>query len=324
MIAPLRLVALLSVAAASTRDEPAGFLFVANEGAFMGKGALGDLEEALRGACATGHPVRLVVDTPADAAAARPPCDGIDVVVLRADPRVGGAATFRDGIEANATGTDRQRHAFLALMRRFKLEAIAAGLDAAFPGGTVYLDNDVSVRAGASASEALFAVFDVMRRAKKAVGIAEAPMCLGRGAAHRDDMIPDDFCERNSGVVFFGDAETSRSLVADWLAEFEARPSRDGHDQQALRRVLWRRRDELYDVPGGIQCRGLRLDEAGVRRPKRRSCDPCERDAAGHRPLLWHDHQPTLRENAARHALLSNGSLCGFAVAAPPGRPGSG
>ena len=305
MIAPLRLVALLSVAAASTRDDPAGFLFVANEGAFLGKGALGDLEEALRGACATGHPVRLVVDTPADAAAARPPCDGVDVVVLREDPRVGGAATLRDGIEANATGTDRQRHAFLALMRRFKLEAIAAGLDAAFPGGTIYLDNDVSVRAGASASEELFAVFDVMRRAKKAVGIAEAPMCLGRGAAHRDDMIPDVFCERNSGVVFFGDAETSRSLVADWLAEFEARPSRDGHDQQALRRVLWRRRDELYDVPKDLQCRGHR-------------CDPCRRTAAGRRHLIWHDHRARRQTVAKRLVerrnltLAKDGSLCGF------------
>ena len=295
--------ALLVAAATSQSEGEFGFLFAANAGALTGKNE-GDLAEALRGACATGHPVRLVVDAPALARTLRPPCDRVDVVALR-----GGGTR----------GAETGGAAALAAARRFKLEAIVAGLAEGFPGGTLYLDNDVAIRAN-SAGE-LSAVFAAILRAGKAFGLSEAQRRLPE--RHRAGDVPDGFAERNGGVVFFGDAERSRRLAADWLAEF-ARPSRDGHDQPALRRVLWRRRDELYDVPGGIQCRGLRLDEAGVRRPKRRSCDPCERDAAGHRPLLWHDHQPTLRENAARHALLSNGSLCGFAVAAPPGRPGSG
>ena len=297
-----RAVAMLIVVLAKPPPGERGFLFVANRGALSDARSKheGDLRYALRSACATGHPVRLVVETPAEAGAVRPPCGHIDVVALR-------------------NGT-RRRAAVEKRQRQFKLEAILAGLADAYPGGTLYLDNDVAIRAN-SAGE-LSGIFAAILRAGKAFGLSEAQRRLPE--RHRAGDVPDGFAERNGGVVFFGDAERSRRLAADWLAEFDARPSRDGHDQPALRRVLWRRRDELYDVPGGIQCRGLRLDEAGVRRPKRRSCDPCERDAAGYRPLLWHDHQLTLRENAARHALLSNGSLCGFAVAAPPGRPGSG
>ena len=284
MIAPLRLVALLSVAAASTRDEPAGFLFVANEGAFMGKGALGDLEEALRGACATGHPVRLVVDAPA--LARNLPCDRVDVVALR-----GGGTR----------GAETGGAAALAAARRFKLEAIVAGLAEDFPGGTLYLDNDVAVRAN-SAGE-LSAVFAAILRAGKAFGLSEAQRRLPE--RHRAGDVPDGFAERNGGIIFFGDTERSRRLAADWLAEFDARPSRDGHDQPALRRVLWRRRDELYDVPKDLQCRGHR-------------CDPCRRTAAGRRHLIWHDHRARRQTVAKRLVerrnltLAKDGSLCGF------------
>ena len=46
-----------------------GFLFVANRGALSDARSKheGDLRYALRSACATGHPVRLVVETPAEA-----------------------------------------------------------------------------------------------------------------------------------------------------------------------------------------------------------------------------------------------------------------
>jgi len=222
-----------------------GFLFAANAGALTGKNE-GDLAEALRGSCATGHPVRLVVDALALARTLRPPCDRVDVVALR-----GGGTR----------GAETGGAAALAAARRFKLEAIVAGLAEDFPGGTLYLDNDVAIRAN-SAGE-LSAVFAAILRAGKAFGLSEAQRRLPE--RHRAGDVPDGFAERNGGIIFFGDTERSRRLAADWLAEFDARPSRDGHDQPALRRVLWRRRDELYDVPGGIQCRGLRLDEAGVR-----------------------------------------------------------
>ena len=54
------------------------------------------------------------------------------------------------------------------------------------------------------------------------------------------------------------------------------RPTADGHDQGPLRRVLWRRRDVLYDLAPNTQCR---------RCTKRYGVDPCEY-------LAWHSHRP--------------------------------
>ena len=71
--------ALLVAAATSQSEGEFGFLFAANAGALTGKNE-GDLAEALRGACATGHPVRLVVDAPA--LARNLPCDRVDVLSL--------------------------------------------------------------------------------------------------------------------------------------------------------------------------------------------------------------------------------------------------
>ena len=279
-----RAVAMLIVVLAKPPPGERGFLFVANRGALSDARSKheGDLRYALRSACATGHPVRLVVETPAEAGAVRPPCGHIDVVALR-------------------NGT-RRRAAVEKRQRQFKLEAILAGLADAYPGGTLYLDNDVAVRAGAAAE--LFGVFDSMRRSKKAVGLSEAHVCVPK--PHRARDVPDGFCERNGGVVFFGDAAAGRSLVADWLAEFEARPARDGHDQMALRRVLWRRRSELYNVPEKLQCRGV-------------SCDPCAvYDAkTGRRPLLWHLHHKKRQKRAKHHKLRDSDrgdTVCGFAA----------
>ena len=282
-----RAVAMLIVVLAKPPPGERGFLFVANRGALSDARSKheGDLRYALRSACATGHPVRLVVDAPA--LARNLPCDRVDVVALR-----GGGTR----------GAETGGAAALAAARRFKLEAIVAGLADSFPGGTLYLDNDVAIRAN-SAGE-LSGVFAAILRAGKAFGLVEAQRRLPE--RHRAGDVPDGFAERNGGVVFFGDAERSRRLAADWLAEFDARPARDGHDQMALRRVLWRRRSELYNVPEKLQCRGV-------------SCDPCAvYDAkTGRRPLLWHLHHKKRQKRAKQHKLRDSDrgdTVCGFAA----------
>ena len=73
--------------------------------------------------------------------------------------------------------------------------------------------------------------------------------------------------------------------------EMRDRPTADGHDQGPLRRVLWRRRDLLYDLAPNVQCR---------RCTKRYGVDPCEY-------LAWHSHRPK------RLQVFTNKTLaCGF------------
>jgi hypothetical protein len=297
--------AAMLVAAASTKPSQGarGFLFVAMGAAVIDdegeqKNHDGELATALRGACATGHPIRVIVETPGEAAAVArtmSPCDRVDVVALRNDTR-------RDVFSPRkfCRNENCQRRANL---RRFKLEAILAGVDA-FPGGTLLLDNDVTVRRGGGPE--LFAVFDAMRRSKKAVGLTEAPHCVAD--RHHIEDVPEKFCERNGGVIFFGDAARSRSFVEEWLEEFDARPSPDGHDQLSLRRVLWRHKDALYDVPKQLQCRAP-------------SCgNPCAADKKA-RPLLWHAHHGVRAKRAAagkskkyEQEFQRKGSICGFLV----------
>ena len=85
-----------------------------------------------------------------------------------------------------------------------------------------------------------------------------------------------------------------------WLEEFDARPSPDGHDQLSLRRVLWRHKDALYDVPKQLQCRA----------PLCR--DPCTADKKA-RPLLWHAHHEVRARWAGKKG-ERDGSVCGFLV----------
>jgi len=108
---------------------------------------------------------------------------------------------------------------------------------------------------------------------------------------HKEPDIPDDFCERNSGLIFFGDAARSKEMTRNWLEEMRNRPTSDGHDQGPLRRVLWRRRDVLYDLAPNVQCR---------RCTKRYGVDPCDY-------LAWHSHRPK------RLQVFTNRTLaCGF------------
>ena len=75
------------------------------------------------------------------------------------------------------------------------------------------------------------------------------------------------------------------------LEEMRNRPTSDGHDQGPLRRVLWRRRDVLYDLAPNVQCR---------RCTKRYGVDPCDY-------LAWHSHRPK------RLQVFTNRTLaCGF------------
>ena len=117
-----------------------------------------------------------------------------------------------------------------------------------------------------------------------------------------------------------------------------AATSADGHDQQPLRRVLWDRRDALYDLPPEIMCRRctkrhfrranislinrgdaaaatwiVRGDECAATprrdadRPRESSwwrrykLDPCDY-------VVWHSH----REK--RERLLPDATRCGYRV----------
>ena len=154
-----------------------------------------------------------------------------------------------------------------------------------FPGGTLALDNDVALKI--THIDDLFGIFDDMRT--KAYGFGLDGRCVPE--EHKEPDIPDDFCERNSGLIFFGDAARSKEMTRNWLDEMRDRPTNDGHDQGPLRRVLWRRRDVLYDLAPNVQCR---------RCTKRYGVDPCEY-------LAWHSHRPK------RLQVFTNKTLaCGF------------
>ena len=94
------------------------------------------------------------------------------------------------------------------------------------------------------------------------------------------------------GVVNSGEsAYLQKEMTRNWLEEMRDRPTADGHDQGPLRRVLWRRRDVLYDLAPNVQCR---------RCTKRYGVDPC-----GY--LAWHSHRPK------RLQVFTNRTLaCGF------------
>jgi len=137
--------------------------------------------------------------------------------------------------------------------------------------------------------DALFAIFDAMRQQSKAYGFGlDGPRVPEE---HREAGVPGDFCERNSGLVFFGDAVASKEMTRAWREEMRSRPTADGHDQGPLRRVLWTRRAALFDLAPGVQCR---------RCTKRYGVDPC-----GY--LAWHSHR------GKRLQVFSNRTLaCGF------------
>ena len=147
------------------------------------------------------------------------------------------------------------------------------------------MDNDVALKI--SRIDDLFRIFDDM--STKAYGFGLDGRCVPE--EHKEPDIPDDFCERNSGLIFFGDAARSKEMTRNWLEEMRDRPTADGHDQGPLRRVLWRRRDQLFDLAPSTQCR---------RCTKRYGVDPCEY-------LAWHSHRPK------RLQVFTNRTLaCGF------------
>ena len=80
-----------------------------------------------------------------------------------------------------------------------------------------------------------------------------------------------------------------------WVAEMRFNTTKDGHDQMPLRKVLWRYRDVLYDLPATTQCR---------RCTRRTGRDPCAY-------LLWHNHRKKREEHKSPRT-----TACGYH--APP------
>ncbi|KAH8090004.1 hypothetical protein JL720_6300 [Aureococcus anophagefferens] len=194
-----------------------------------------DLGAVLRDICRTSFRARLIVDTPKEAAKAERflPCEQISVAPLEVDEH--------RRLEVAPLDIEHRRLKIDIKLRFFKVDAILNGLDYAFPGGTLYIDNDVAIRR--DGVDGLFAMFDAMRKEKKAVGLQIAHNCVPK---LHETKVPKSFCERNGGVMFLGDAER-REILGDG-ARRSAHPSKDGHDQMSLRTVLFDFQDDLYDL----------------------------------------------------------------------------
>jgi len=238
-----------------------------------------DLGALLRDVCATSYPARVVVADDAEAKEVdrKRPCDTIEPWVL--------PASGRRLAEVPASG----RRLTDVRLRYFKVAAIAANANL-FPGGTLYVDNDIALKRGAVGD--LFRVFDKMAAARKAVALAPSHVCAPK--QHRLGGVPSHFCERNSGLMFLAGAE-ARAVVAEWFHELKHHTSADGHDQMPLRKVLYRHRKALYDLPKKIQCRG-------------HGSNPCAEGA-----LVWHWHRND-RVKWAAAKKRGAAEVCGFVV----------
>ena len=295
----------LCVALSKAKDGERGFLLVATSttlerlSTYEARAKTGeidrydDLGAVLRDICRTSFRARLIVDTPKEAAKAERvlPCEQISVAPLEVDEH--------RRLDVAPLDIEHRRLKIDIKLRFFKVDAILKGLDYAFPGGTLYIDNDVAIRR--DGVDGLFAMFDAMRKEKKAIGLQTAHVCLPK---NHKTKVPKSFCERKSGVMFLGDAGKAREILARWGEEIRAHPSKDGHDQVSLQTVLFGFRDDLYDLHPVVQRRG-------------KNADPCKRVDTSKGPTLphlWHDHhvnrlQFTPRRKRPRKA---RGTICGF------------
>ena len=100
---------------------------------------------------------------------------------------------------------------------------------------------------------------------------------------------------QKGAVRSWAEPTKSVAIAKEWLRELEKGTSKDGHDQMPLRKVLYRHRNDVYDLPARVQRRGL-------------SHSPCEGE-----PLLWHAHRSD-RVKWARIHKHGAGEVCGFVV----------
>ena len=298
----------LCVALSKAKDGERGFLLVATSTTlerlwtYEARAKTGeidrydDLGAVLRDICRTSFRARLIVDTPKEAAKAERvlPCEQISVAPLEVDEH--------RRLDVAPLDIEHRRLKIDIRLRFFKVDAILKGLDYAFPGGTLYIDNDVAIRR--DGVDGLFAMFDAMRKEKKAVGLQIAHNCVPK---LHETNVPKSFCERNSGVMFLGDAKKSREILERWSAEIRAHPSKDGHDQMSLRTVLFDFQDDLYDLHPVVQRRG---HSASGKSP-----NPCKRVDTSEgptRPYLWHDHHVQRLVFARRPRHQGQDTVCGF------------
>ena len=298
----------LCVALSKAKDGERGFLLVATSttlerlSTYEARAKTGeidrydDLGAVLRDICRTSFRARLIVGTPKEAAKAERvlPCEQISVAPLEVDEH--------RRLEVAPLDIEHRRLKIDIKLRFFKVDAILKGLDYAFPGGTLYIDNDVAIRR--SGVDDLFAMFDAMRKEKKAVGLQTSHICLPK---NHKTKVPKSFCERNSGVMFLGDAGKAREILERWGEEIRAHPSKDGHDQVSLRTVLFEFRDDLYDLHPVVQRRG---HSASGKSP-----NPCKRVDTSKGPTLphlWHDHHVQRLVFARRPRHQGQDTVCGF------------
>ena len=180
-----------------------------------------DLGALLRDICDAARRAVVVVGNASEASVvrARRPCDAVDALV-----EGGGGAPGAEARSGRCGGPACRS------LRLFKVRAIAAGLEQA-PGGAIYVDNDVALRAGAA--DALFALVGAVADAGRALGRAPAPWCVPPG--HALDDVPAAFCERNAGLIAFADVGRSLGVVAAWRDELARNASFDRGGKRVIR-----------------------------------------------------------------------------------------
>ena len=180
-----------------------------------------DLGALLRDICDAARRAVVVVGNASEASVvrARRPCDAVDALV-----EGGGGAPGAEARSGRCGGPACRS------LRLFKVRAIAAGLEQA-PGGAIYVDNDVALRAGAA--DALFALVGAVAAAGRALGLAPAPWCVPPG--HALDDVPAAFCERNTGLIAFADVGRSLGVVAAWRDELARNASFDRGGKRVIR-----------------------------------------------------------------------------------------
>ena len=229
--------------------------------------------------CATGYPCRVVVAdrSELEIVEERRPCAHIEPWVLPSEwiPQTHHVAQNKSNGHEN-----HQR------VRFHKVAALAANAEL-YEGGTIYIDNDISLKR--SHTKELFDVFDGF--GNKSIGFNK-DWTNRANPVHQIEGIPKGFPERNGGVAFMRGAQAS-TITRDWLNELASNPGPGGTDQMPLRRVLWRHREHLFDLPALVQCR-------------------CRKESiCGNGALLWHLHR-IYRLDVLRRVGNASVSMCGF------------
>lgn len=186
--------------------------------------------------CRSGFSAYVIVRDEVDARIlGPPPCSNITIKLLTVP-----VGEDEDG--------ELHRNASKASLRHFKVASIAKACN--FFDETIYLDNDIFF----TKAKALFDFFEVMHAQNRSVGARRLPYCWNKHDWSKgNEGISDNFCEHNGGFLMLRCHDGAQKIMQAWLNEFEKETA--ARDQQSLRKVLYKNRDQLLDLPSRYNCR---------------------------------------------------------------------